>query len=162
MPCHGVYGNLSTWATLSASGCWSAVLFIDMDSISPHTLTHTSCFLPWLPFASKTRGNHQILDVSSATLKLASWKKMPMPTKTELKNTGTLGIRAPWSNLVSGEIINRNFLHWFSDTPHIEQLAMLATFLQPAQKCTLLCEVLYPSSHFPSLHFSWDFNIPHP
>ena len=30
-----------------------------------------------------------------------------------------------------------------SDTPHSEQLAMLATCLQPAQKCTLLCEVLF-------------------
>ena len=41
-----------------------------------------------------------------------------------------------------------------SDTPHIEQLAMLATCLQPAQKYTLLCEVLfYPHLIFPHYIF---------
>lgn len=74
------------------------------------------CFLPWVPLCLWDTRHHQIF----WTFPLLLWDgcpKMPKPMKTKLKKNWNSRYKSPMEEFGQWEIINRNFLLWFSQIP---------------------------------------------
>lgn len=130
---------------------------IDREHFTSHLYLHQLPSATGSPVASETQGATRSFGAFLCYFEIGSPRRCPVRLNWK---TWKPGYKSPMEEFGQWETRNRKTFCStvvLSDAPHTEKLSMFVTWLQPAQKCTLLCgvffypQLIFPHSIFPEI-----------